>query len=69
MYTTCTDEVCHKHTHTHTHGPGVNILRKSVNSSGTAYSYTKNSTNTMLYNFNQFWLPQIYLATDSVFIY
>ena len=33
---------------------GVNILRKSVNSSGTIFSYTKNSTVTKLSNFNDF---------------
>ena len=46
---------------------GVNILQKSVNSAGTVFSYTKNSTVTKLSNFNfVFRLPQIYLVKDSV---
>ena len=48
--------------------PGVNILRKSANSSGTVFSYTKNSTVTKLSNLIFVLLLQRYLAKDSVLI-
>ena len=47
---------------------GVNILQKSVNSSGTVVSQTKNSTVTKLSNVNISMLFQRYLAKDSLLI-
>ena len=42
---------------------GVNILRKGVNFTDTIFSSNKNSTDTMLNNFNQFLFPCINFAT------